>query len=50
MYSGNVGAGEDLCARDSFLPFDFHQLPGTGRVEVVQLSGMSAVTVQDSQA
>lgn len=43
MYSWHVGAEEDLCSRDSFPPFDFHQLPETGCVEVVQLTGMSSV-------
>ena len=44
MYSWHVDAGEDLCARDSFLSFDFHQLPETGYVEVAcQLTGMSPV-------
>ena len=45
MFSWDVGAGEDLCARDSFLSFDFHQLPETDCVEVVQLTVMSPVDV-----
>ena len=43
VYSGHVCAVEDLFVGDSFLSFDFHQIAETSCVEVVQLSGMSAV-------